>query len=259
MKKISHLAAVITCYKYSDYLRETLPENLHSLDSVVVVTGFDDYETQKLCRELNVECVQTDLFTRKGTFTKAAGINLGLARLEAREWILHLDADIALPRGFRLQVEREYLDKQCIYGADRVHVQGHERWDKHLSSRHVQHSGFFFVDVPKDFPLGTRLLHNQWGYVPIGFFQMWHIGSNKRYPDNMPSAERTDMTFAMQWAEQHRRKLVSAIVYHLDNDVAAPRGSNWHGRTTPPFRPRPEHHCHLHQAKNGKNPDPHSY
>jgi hypothetical protein len=162
--------------------------------------------------------------------------------LEARDWILHLDADIALPREFRQQVEREHLDRDCIYGCDRVHVTGFKAWDEHVASGHRQHNAHNFVEVPHHFALGARVVHSKWGYVPIGFFQMWHLNQKKVYPDNTPSAERTDMTFAMQWAEPHRRKLTGVLVYHLDSVHGAPVGSNWHGRKTPPFRPVHHHH-----------------
>jgi len=254
-KKINHLAAVITCHNYSDFLAETLPENLPAFDDVVVVTGFNDKRTQEVCRSHNVQCVTTDLFTRnEQPFNKAAGINLGLARLTAKDAILQLDADIALPPDCRAQMEKDYIDRQCIYGADRVHVSGYQRWDKHRAERHRQHTGFYFLETPPDMALGARIIHNEWGYIPIGYFQLWFLESQKRYPQNTPTAERTDMTFAMQFAEQHRRKFNSLIVYHLDSDSNAPKSANWNGRKTPPFRP---HHKPHHNGK--VSTDAHGY
>jgi hypothetical protein len=237
-KKVNHLAAVVTCVGYADILRETLHQNLPHLDDLVVVTSYDDTQTQQVCGRFNVTCVPTDVMHRDGAaFNKGAAINVGLSRLEIRDWALHLDADIALPPTFRRQIELERLDTNSIYGCDRVDVKGAEVWDTHLASGHRQHSHSLFVTPPAHMPVGGRVIHSQWGYVPIGFFQLWHLSAHKQYPFNSPNAERTDMTFAMQWSANHRRHLTSAWVYHLMSDPSGnPMGCDWSGRKSPPFR-----------------------
>ncbi len=54
--------------------------------------------------------------------------------------------------------------------------------------------------TPPPFPLGSRLvLREQGGYVPIGFFQLWHGRHGRRYPLRQGSAEHTDVLHALQW------------------------------------------------------------
>src|ERR1700722_16164071 len=96
------LQAVIVCVNYSDFLKHTLPNNIHHFDRIVVVTDEGDTKTQSLCRSLSAPCVRTDEFyVGEDRFNKGRGINLGLAHLMPGTWILQLDADVVLPPQFR--------------------------------------------------------------------------------------------------------------------------------------------------------------
>ena len=85
------------------------------------------------------------------------------------------------------------LDKSCIYGADRINVPSYEHWLKHRQMYRRQYH-HYLLDTPDEFPLGTRLIHDDYGYCPIGYFQMWHASARKRYPIK-GSAEHTDVLF----------------------------------------------------------------
>jgi hypothetical protein len=74
------------------------------------------------------------------------------------------------------------------------------------------------------------------GYVPIGFYQMWHGSTGRRYPIAKGNAEHTDVLHSIQWDEQKRHLIPEIIGVHLMSNPA-PLGANWQGRTTPRFGP----------------------
>lgn len=66
------LEAVIVSVNYSDILAHTLPHNKQFFNRVVVVTDTKDDLTYNLCRNLQVQCIRTDVFTIKAlSLTKA--------------------------------------------------------------------------------------------------------------------------------------------------------------------------------------------
>lgn len=231
------IEAVIVCKDYSDFLEQTLHENIQHLDHVVVVTGHDDGRTRGLCSHYGVDCVPTDVFTQDGDkFNKGRAINLGLGHLKGGEWLLHLDADVALPHRFRDLLKRANLQTNCLYGADRLNVFGFEAWEALRDNRKPAYRDGYFVEAPSDLPVGARIIHKELGFTPIGYFQLWHSSQGKKYPINQGNAEHTDVLFAAQWARQHRVLLPEVYVYHLESERAK-MGANWNGRTTKPFAP----------------------
>jgi gluconate kinase len=111
------IECVVVCDRYADFLRCTLPHNKFIFDRMVVVTSFEDKETQRIFEFYHVECLKTDaLESRKGHFCKADGINEGLARLSMEDWVVHLDADIWLPPLTRqvLQQARDGLTRWAL-------------------------------------------------------------------------------------------------------------------------------------------------
>jgi hypothetical protein len=231
------LEAVIICDKYSDFLRHTLPTNKFLFNKLVIVTSHEDYDTRKLCEHYHVQCVPTDeLETRHGKLRKGAGINVGLDELDGDGWVVHIDADIWLPPQTRLLLEQAELDKSMIYGVDRFLVRGAETWETFLEKPVLQHECGAYIHLGA-FPLGTRVMQgNARGYVPIGFFQMWHPITSKihEYPEGHTDAGREDGVFAMQWP-RHKRAMIPEIVgYHLESDDAS-NALNWSGRKSAPF------------------------
>lgn len=95
------IEAVTVCLGYADFLAETIRENLPLLDDLVVITSPDDDETRTVCRRHNVHHVLSEDHRRGGPFNKARLINRALDQISGKDWILHLDADIVLPRQFR--------------------------------------------------------------------------------------------------------------------------------------------------------------
>lgn len=254
------IEAVIVCKDYSDFLAHTLPNNQQHLDRIVVVTHPDDRATQRLCAQYGVDCVATTEMHRDGAaFNKGRAINVGIMHLGHTDWLLHLDADTYLPHRFREMLHHAQLDKANIYGCDRLNTKSFDNWEEHKHKTVPQHQWRFMVTPHAEFPLGARLMHQELGYCPIGYFQLWHSSLKRTYPIHCGSAEHSDVVFAAQWPRPNRVLLPEMFVYHLESDGAAPMGINWKGRKTPPFGPKHcshghrrghchHHHCHHHHG-----------
>ena len=224
---------------YADFLQETLPHNLHHFDRLLVVTSYEDKQTQNICRRLSVECHPTDVMYSHGDpFNKGRAIDFGLGFLTRNDWIVHLDADIFLPPTTRRWIETAQPDPQCIYGIDRVNCVGYANWRRFIDDplqrhQHRQHC----IVTPPPFPMGGRIsLANHAGFIPIGFFQMWHGQHARRYPLAQGDAEHTDVLHALQWPTKNRRLLPEIIAVHLESEPSK-IGTNWRGRQSRPFAP----------------------
>jgi hypothetical protein len=235
-----HLAAVVVCDQYSDFLRITLPANKHIFDRIVVVTSYEDKATQRICEYNHVEVVRTDKTeSRKGHFCKGAAINDGLRHVYGQmevNWMVHLDGDIVLPPQTRILLERMRLNQEMIYGIDRFNVKGCEAWDRFNEVPRLQHECDAYIHLDA-FPMGTRIMSaSAGGYIPIGFFQMWSpaISGIDLYPEGHTDAGREDMLFAKLWPRSRRHLLPEIVGYHLESEDAS-MSSNWKGRKTAPF------------------------
>jgi hypothetical protein len=261
------LEAVTVCDQYSDFLAWTLPLNKPQFDRLVVVTSPEDHATQQICDFHDVELVKTDqLRSRWGDWNKAKGINAGLRFLRQDGWVLHLDADIALPPRARVLMDRKVLDRQMLYGVDRLRVADYERWIDFLTMPHIQTDGYH-VRLEDSFPMMSRF--NAWhlnGFAPPGYFQLWHpsVSGISNYPDDHNGGDRTDVMFAENWKPEKRQLIPEFAAYHLESELHV-QGANWGGRTTKHFGPEPSrrpndyahrlqpHHKH-HADTAGSNP-----
>jgi glycosyltransferase involved in cell wall biosynthesis len=227
------LEAVTVCVGFDDLLDVTLGLNHPHLDTLIIVTAHDDRATQAVAQKYGAICVQTDLFSKNGrNFNKGAAINAGFARFQYHGWRLHLDADIALPDNFRrILFNHTALDRDCIYGADRVDVLGRAALESGRCQPQHAH-GFLIAPQPSQ-PLSARYVDTLRGYVPIGFFQLWHCSTQKDYPFSIGTAAHDDVAFADQWPARYRRHLPTVICHHL---VTQPPqlGENWDGRRSQP-------------------------
>jgi hypothetical protein len=234
------VSCVTICVGYSDFLAHTLPLNQHHFDRMVVVTAPWDPETLKVCEYYRVEAIQTNQFMEEaGEFRKAIGINHGLRSLYAdpEGWICHMDADIVQPPHFRDSVRNAWLDKSMLYGMDRAEFKSFAEWeDFHRLPEPQVQGGFLIHTMNAGKPIGTRLqFYHTGGYVPIGFFQMWHSGLGQpEYPEKSSNAGATDAHFGTKWARAKRGMIPEVICYHLESE-AAPMGVNWKARETKPF------------------------
>jgi len=226
------LEAVTACVGFDDFLDVALAHNHPHLDTMIVVTSHDDRRTQAVCKKHGAICVQTDLFHKNGRrFNKGAALNAGMSRFQYHGWRLHLDSDVLLPDNFRRMLfNHTHLDPHCVYGCDRVDVLAEEL--KSLG-RKLQHSYSAFVGSPIERETSPRYVDPLRGYVPIGFFQLWHAQAQKSYPYSLGTAAHDDVMFAEQWAQEHRRHLPTVIVHHLC--ARKPKlGENWDGHRRQP-------------------------
>lgn len=235
--------AVTVCVGYDDFLRETLPHNAQHFDSYLVVTSFEDRATIDLCKHLSIDCRPTDLFKHGGDiFAKGRAVDWGLGFLRKDGWVAHIDADTWLPPYTRHWLDRTHLDEEAIYGVDRFNCVGYEAWQRYQHGIHQQpQHRIGCLLVPPPFPLGARFaLPEHAGYLPIGFFQLWHSKHNRRYPMIRSSCEHDDVLHALQWPTGKRHLIEELFAVHLESDgTPGSMGANWNGRTTPRFGPPP--------------------
>lgn len=231
--------AVVVCDNYGDFLAETLPFTMRAVNRLVIVTGKHDKETQRLCAEYDVNCV-IGWNHRRGGFDKAKAINHGLAHLGCQDWLLHIDADIVLPDVFGDWFQNDMsLDEADIYGVDRYNCKSADDWDKLRNEKwmHYRQAWRYMVYPPPHCVPATRVTHGDYdGWVPIGYFQLWHSSAKKRYAVK-PGAdmEHTDLLHAVSWPPENRHLIPEFYAVHLSTDQKT--GQNWHGRKSPRFRP----------------------
>src|SRR5438876_7993880 len=226
------LEVVITSVGFDDLLEVTLERNHCHFDSVIVVTTHADRATQKVALKHGAFCVQSDWFFKNGrSFNKGAAVNAGFDHFQYHGWRMHMDTDIVLPDNFRRVIfNHSHLEQHCIYGADRLNIIGHERIRKLIASRDNQHHHRLLVgENGNEGGLGHRLVCNLRGYLPLGFFQLWHCSAQKPYPYSLGTAAHDDMMFSASWPTHSRRHLPSVICYHLC--PTKPKiGQNWDGK-----------------------------
>lgn len=89
--------------------------------------------------------------------------------------------------------------------------------------------------------IGSRLIYGDQGWVPIGFFQLWHstteysgIYRTKPYPTGSSNAAHDDVQFALRFDRKKRVLLPEFVVAHLMTEDMS-YGKNWGGRRTKKF------------------------
>lgn len=227
------LEGVTVSVGFDDMLDATLQRNMPQLDNMIVVTSHEDQKTQEVARKHGAMLVVTDLHRKNGRrFNKGAAINAGFNYFQHHGWRLHLDADIALPGNFRrLIFNHHHLERSCIYGADRVDVIGMQELEEARKEEQHQHGCILHPRMSRS--VSARFVDTLHGYVPIGYFQLWHCSCQQPYPYSLGTAAHDDVMFAARWPESQRRLLPGVFVHHL---CARPPqcGENWDGRRRQP-------------------------
>lgn len=241
------IEAVTVCINYSDFLREAAPYNLPHFDRWVIVTTPADGETRELCRRHGLPCVLTNEVYRDGSeFNKGRAVLRGIDHLAGDGWVCHVDADMVLPAHFRHALEFAHPDPASVHGVDRVMVRGWDAWQRLQRSGWLRGGQWDYhvrVNFPDGYPVGARWASREYGYVPVGAFQLWSGRDDlyrgmrtKLYPHRHNDAARGDIQHGLQWDRRQRTLLPEIIAAHLESEPA-PLGANWRGRTTKPFGP----------------------
>lgn len=240
------IEAVTVCVNYGDFLAAVAPHNRPLLDRWVIVADQADEETRAVCRRFSLEYLPIDEFKTDGPFSKGRGINRGLDQLRGDGWCLHLDADIALPADMRQCLDDAQLNEACLYGCDRLNVVGYPAWQTvQAGGLLARRNGFLVNKGQAHTRIGGQVADVGVGYVPIGFFQLWHgsrshssLPPRRRYPMVQGTAARTDVQFGLHWDRRDRVLLPELLVFHLESEEAG-MGTNWKGRKTARFGPAP--------------------
>lgn len=168
---MSYKYEIITCsVNFSHILKETLPFNKKRVDNVVVVTTPTDFATHAVCRENEVEYIETDLFYKDGAdFNKGLALNEAFKKLKYNDWVLHLDADTLLTGAYSpiLTAENKDLDIEKLYGCMRIEVKDQEEYLKIIKNLAL------FGD-----PLGVGNFIDKQEELACGFFQLFNLNSN---------------------------------------------------------------------------------
>lgn len=240
-----NIEALSVCVGYDDFLQVSARHNRGLVDRWIVVTTEADGATKECCRKWDIELLLTDEGTRDGAFNKGRLIARAQRLLSANSWRLHIDADIVLPSNFRNALAMADLDERKIYGCDRVCVKSWQSWLDLLNSGYLGHQHDYHCRVifPKGVEVGSRWASPKEGYVPIGFFQLWHARADefisfqhRNYPQAHGTSSRTDTQMPLQWDRRLRELLGEVIVVHLESEESE-MGANWKGRKTKRFEP----------------------
>ena len=231
------IEAVIVCVDYADFLAETLPHNLPHFDRTLVVTapptrdaGALPQAERPLLRDEPL--LQGRRPVQQGPRASTSAWATSAERLDRPPRRRHVPAPLT-----RKWLEWRSLDRESIYGIDRVNCVGYDNGSRSWPGRH-QHDYMCRVNVPP-FPLLDRIsIRDYGGYVPIGYFQMWHGSLGRRYPIAKGDAEHTDVLHAIQWDEEKPPPDPRGRRRPPPEPPRGPR-RNWKGRTTPRFGPAP--------------------
>jgi hypothetical protein len=241
---------VVVSVGYADYLEISLTHNRPMFGHCVVATSPDDKESQRVAGRHACDVVITEVAKRRTQdgkgFNKGAMIERALNQLPGFGWRIHFDADIVFPGNMLSRLTHALHDKEAIYGVDRMNVvnwEGYERLvGSGFTSRGFEHHHFLNHSIDRS-EVGSRLVHHDEGWAPIGYWQCWHHDSEysgmyrvRGYAAGSNSAARDDVQFALRW-DRHKRILIPEFyVAHLVTDDSR-YGANWKGRKTRPFAP----------------------
>jgi hypothetical protein len=234
------IEAVTVCVDYADFLEVTLPTIRAAVDDLVVVTAVGDVRTQAVCKENDVRFYFTqEMYAGDRRFSLGAAINAGLANLRLDGWVLVIDSDIVLPPRTHQTFDRIDLDREKLYGIDRVHCRGWETW--HRFCDRPQFERLWEVRFLRDFPTGARIRLQDGpfaGYVPCGFFQLWNAGATgyRDYPiHEAGTAEGSDLMHAARFPRKYRELIPEIVGIELGTDQPGNVGVDWAGRRSPEF------------------------
>lgn len=242
------IEAVTVCVNYGDFLKAIVPFNLPSFDRWIVVTEAKDEETRMICAKYGLTCLLSEEHHRDGElFNKGQLVDRGLQLCSKNSWRLHLDSDIVLPTMFKHFLKLANPDTTCLHGVDRININSWDMWQAFLKTGWLHHSAGLHhlncIELPKGVPVGARWCSHRTGYVPLGYFQLWHASQDelgwamtKTYPTNSGDACHSDTQHGMQWDRRKRVFIPEIIAVHLDSEKIH-TGANWHGRKTRRFGP----------------------
>jgi hypothetical protein len=235
------IQAITVSVNYSDFLKYSIETNKEFFDDWFIVTDTKDKETKELCDKHGLHCIQTDIFYEGGYFRKYAGINEALKLVDKDAWVLFLDGDILLSPLTKRVLTKLNLQKDTIYGIDRVNCYGFERFIEFKKSSGVLKENWLLHGAGLEF--GARIVHIFGedgenglftGYKPLGFFQLVHRSSFDYYPEGSLDASHGDIAFAKLYHRDKRQLIPEILGVHICTEKY--KSMNWKGRKSDPFQ-----------------------
>lgn len=221
------IETVIPCVGYDDFLTYTLPRNLRELESVTILTAPWDEQTIGIAKQFKTGLLATEAWRIGGLFNKARALNewiKSIGDISGDTWLLTLDADIILPYGRKIPVEK--LERSGLYSAPR-----HMCHDRASLQKFVRNEAAL-----ESFPIMLPPIRNglAWGIYPTsnvaglsGYMQLWcpaYAPGMREFPES-GTAAGYDVKFALSFPEGKRRFIPEFGVLHL-----GPAEMNWTGR-----------------------------
>lgn len=231
------ITAIVVCVNYDDYLALTLPINVKEVDRILVVTDENDEKTKKLAESLGATVFISKRIHENGAvLAKGKAINDAINSLKNPDWILVMDADVILPRGF-LKIKDRVLNPGVLY------------YTRRFGPEFQQHIKKFMEDLDE---LSPKMLFRKWASrevakktnrkgnaveaFPYGYFQLWNVraralaGRNPLYVEGSNNAEWDDSNFGMTVYPEDK---VVQLPFPEFDVIHLPHGAfkgNWFGR-----------------------------
>lgn len=213
---------IIVCVNYSDILKITWKRNNYELnkDKVIIITDTKDIKTKSFCIENCINYIQTnEFYFNNSKFAKGRAINVGINHIKSLDkdaWILHLDADIILPHGYRDFLNNVILNRNILYYMKRM---------KLITDKDIK-------DFLKSYDSFLDFKDDQCDCGPVGYHQLFNINANCLknkefiYPQKSKSAAFDDEDFWKLFKSDNNRMYQFAMTcHHLGDDRI-----NWDGR-----------------------------
>lgn len=232
------LEALTIAVNYDDLFIHVAKENHMFFDKWVVVTDFNDTKITEICSQYpNIILIRTDVFYKNNAvFKKYAAINEGLKYISKDAWVLFLDADIVLSQYTRRVLDNLPLQKDIVYGIDRVNCKTFEDWIDYKKGKNVLFNNWLLNGA--SFEFGSRIVHiygeqgdngKFTGWKPLGFTQICHRSSFDVYPEGSMDASHGDIQFIKDYFPRDKRVLIPEILgIHLSTELTV--GLNHQGR-----------------------------
>ena len=110
---------------YSDYLKKIIC-NKELLENWLIITHKDDRKTIKVCKDNKLNFIFSEKIYKNAQFAKCKAINEGLDYIKPKNWILHIDSDVLLPKNLNKILLDEVKEKDTIYGSRRFDERGND-------------------------------------------------------------------------------------------------------------------------------------
>jgi len=104
----------------SKILDYTLGKNLDQIDEFIIATDYQSPEVEKICQKYSIKFIKTNKFYENNAqFDRGKVVSSILKNIKSG-WILHMDADILLPKDFKQKINTINFNKSKLYGARRI-------------------------------------------------------------------------------------------------------------------------------------------